>query len=189
MPIDAISDTTFDVVSLDQFKAHLRIDHDDQDDLLEGCLASGLTQCEALVQRRYQRRQFRWVINAWPLDFVIPIAPVDRSNVAITYRDSAAAQQAISADDIVVAPCAGGGARIVAKPGFAWPCLGDHAERVVVTFYAGFADAAAVPPLVKTAVMVAAAQLFHMPEGGGSALDASVPANVAGLLLSEHWFP
>lgn len=123
------------LVSLDQAKAHLRVDVDDDDDLIEALLLSASAMVEAETQRRFLTQTVAWVLDGWP-DGPLPIAGAgDSSDLAIgavRYADDTGATQVLDPGLYWDRPV-GDTRQLVRRWGVEWPSLGDAAERVVVT--------------------------------------------------------
>src|SRR5215467_8472948 len=81
--------TPLDVISLDQAKLFLRVDFDDDNDLIEGLIYSavGLVEKETnyrLYQRNeiiYQTGKYYYVAFQYPLNSVVSVINIDSSDV------------------------------------------------------------------------------------------------------------
>ncbi len=65
-------------ISLVQAKAHLRIEDDAEDGLIESLIAAARTHLEAITGRALLRQTWRVVLDAWPKDKIVqlPVSPV-----------------------------------------------------------------------------------------------------------------
>ena len=166
------------LVSLDQAKAHLRVDDDADDDLIEALLLSASAMIEAETQRRYLSQTLEWVLEGWP-DRPLPIAgPGDSSDLAITgvrYADETGATQELDPGLYWDRP-AGETRKLVQRWFTLWPLLGDAAERVVLTI-AVTGDADSVPPQAAAACKLLLSHLYQNRDAvvGVESRDSSTP--------------
>jgi uncharacterized phiE125 gp8 family phage protein len=88
-------------VTLAVAKAHLRIDHDDENALIEDWIKSARELAEAHTGRRFVTQQVRVTLGAFPCDpddiIRLPVGPV-ASVDSLTYTDEAGATQTLAAD-------------------------------------------------------------------------------------------
>lgn len=63
-------------VTLQEAKQHLRVDHDDEDSLIESLLISSTQYGEGYQRRFYARRQISVYHDSLPLAWRVPFAPV-----------------------------------------------------------------------------------------------------------------
>ena len=163
---------------MDQAKAHLRVDFDDDDDLIEALLLSASSMIEAETQRRYLTQTVEWVLDCWP-DGPLPIAGAgDSSDLAIgavRYADDTGASQVLDASLYWDRPT-GDTRQLVRRWGVEWPFLGDAAERVVVPI-AVTGELADVPPQAAAACKLLLSHLYHNRDAvvGVDDRDSSAP--------------
>lgn len=158
-----------EVVTLAEQKAHMRVDHDDDDALIEAMIAAAREHIDgvdgwlgrALVQQTWDMK-----LNGFPLlsstgRIVVPLAPLIRVD-QITYRDPAGQTQTLAPSVYHVVD--GGSQRsfIVLEPNQSWPGTDDRHDVVTVRFTAGYA--ANVPFPIKAALMIMAADLYENRE-------------------------
>ena len=166
------------LVSLDQAKAHLRVDDDDDDDLIEALLLSASSMIEAETQRRYLTQTIEWVLDRWPTG-PLPIAgPGDSSDLAIagvSYADETGAAQVLDPGLYWDRP-AGETRELVQRWSTQWPFLGDAAERVVLTVEVT-GDADSVPPQAAAACKLLLSHLYQNRDAvvGVESRDSSTP--------------
>lgn len=149
-----VTGPTAEPVSLDLAKQHLRIDHDDEDDLIRAWISAARELCEAHTGRRLVTQTLRLTLPAWPCDSVIrlPVEPV-ASVTSVVYADAAGDAVTLESGDYqewldhsppIVAPLAGE----------VWPVVEyGNLKPITVTFVAGTATTA-VPAALKAAVLL-----------------------------------
>lgn len=180
-----------DLVDLALLKMQLEIDATGRDALLAIHLAAAVTDLESATQRRFLAQDLEWSIAAWPVDIALPVAPVAADGVtAVLYVDAAGEDQALAADQYVVAPC---GPTVTLRPalGATWPALDpDAAEPVRIQFTAG-EPAEDIAPSVKLAAMMLTALLFaDRGDGEGPAPEraaSGLPRQVENLIADQRW--
>lgn len=161
-----------EVVSLEEMKAHLRVDFDD-DDALIGAMISAVTQHldgrdgdlgRALIDQTSELRM------AWfPRVVRLPLPPFIEVE-AIEYLDGSGARQTFAAEKYSVTG-AGGRGMVHLAPGQCWPTLPcDRPEPAIVRFRAGYLDGGVSPPEanvpapIKAAIKLMAGTLYQNRE-------------------------
>jgi hypothetical protein len=169
-----ISDAASEPVTLAEVKLHAHIDHDVQDSILEGWIASGRMLAEDFQRRAYVAQVWEMVFDGFPsTPIAIPRAPLmglmtikatDYTNAITTIYDigsnPADPEEAETtpsdnnADFIIDASSEP--ARIVHAYGKGWPSIQlRQISAVTLRFAAGYGlDADDVPATVKDAIML-----------------------------------
>lgn len=137
-------------LSLADAKAHLRVDHNDEDDLIA---ALSLAACDSIsenVGRVLTDEQWTVAVAAVDGDLVLPLAPV-QSVDAITYFDAEDTEQTASVADFYLFA---DDDRAIMRPkaGKSWPATIAREDAITVTITVGMT---AVPP-----GLIAAAKLL-----------------------------
>jgi uncharacterized phiE125 gp8 family phage protein len=171
-------------VSLSEVKAHLRVDHDDEDGKLQIYIDACVQQLDAWTGTLGQAM----VTQTWRVDYthfcgdiILPFGPVQ--SVVVTYRDPSSSTQTYPAANYVLLH-AEGGHRIVLKDGFDWPDVDDDPAPVSVSMVVGFGTAADVPASIKAGLLLMIGDLYANPESVGPGSFSSIPMSttVAALL-------
>lgn len=137
------------VVSLVEVKAWLKVDSTDDDTLLTSLIASATAECEAYSGLSFITRTRTVKLTSFGgKDLILPYGPVTALS-SITYSDEDDAPQTIDAADYTL-DSASGLARVRVTE--SWPYTNDILNNVTVTYVAGYANAAAVPEVIKTAI-------------------------------------
>lgn len=152
-------------VSLEEAKAHLRVDIDEQDDLLIGYIAAARAHLEEICGRSFLSTTWDYFIDDdWPWIFdmdygahvrmiEVPKAPLS-SVTSISYVDSNGATQTLASNQYVV-DGAGAIGRIYPAYGVDWPTVRCQRRAITVRFVAGYgADPSSVPTPIKQATLL-----------------------------------
>ena len=174
-------------VSLAEAKAHLRVDHDDQDDLITAQIKAATAWLDgysgilgrALVTQTW-RQDFDRFANRLPL----PVAPVS-AVVSISYFDAGNVQQMLDPGVYELLADARG-AYVTLQPGQAWPATFRHTDAVSVSFTAGYGAAADVPEPIRQAILLIVQRLF---DGADTAIDVAIDRTVQALIAPYRKSP
>ena len=142
-------------ISLTEVKQHLRVEHNDDNSLLEALIAVATTHFDgwdgilsrALVTQTWQVAWSRFMPDG---RFWLPLQPVQEIK-AISYWDIAGAEQAVTPADYSLQTSVRG-TEIVRRAGFAWPAVSRRVDAVRVSFVAGYGAAKDVPAAIKQAM-------------------------------------
>lgn len=194
MALRVVTAPTGTLISLDDAKAQLRVDHDDEDDLIAALILAAQNQIEALTQRRYLPQTIEWVCDSWCDRMVLPIAPgSDCSKIAIAsvkYTDLQSEQQTLDPATMYWSRPAGPTLAIARQWFAVWPWLGDGAERVVVRISIT-SEAEDAPDAVKHAMRLLISHWYRNRDAvvGVDNRDSStaMPFGVEELLVGERW--
>ena len=174
MSLALVTDVTEEPVSLDEMKAHLRLDIDDDDAYLAGCITAARTWVEGQTRRAILPQTWAMSIDyCWPVrkgyhQIDIPMNPLV-SVTSISYVDENGASQTLASSQYTVV------ARrhhsyIVPAYGVSWPNIRSVPNAVTVTFLAGVADQ--VPQELHRAMMILAGVYYEMRETAAKAPEA-----------------
>lgn len=198
------------LVTVDELKLSLRVDHDDDNDLIEafgesvtdhldgfaGTLGRALvTQTWKLSLPGFPR------LGHWPHGprmfgaghrhhrrIRLPLPPlVDVTS--IHYLDADLADQTLTADQYIVLD--GPLASVDPAPGLCWPSTGCHPRAVEITYVAGYGEAALVPGPIRTAAKLMVGDLYE--NRSSVVIDASrvtlIEAPTVARLLKPYRLP
>lgn len=157
MPRTLVTAPSGDVVTTAEAKAFAKIDHSSEDTLI----ASLVDTAEDLVARHIAREllsaTYDFHFDSWPGSDVLPIelAPVS-SVTSVSYVDTAGTTQVLATSvytvDLSTEP-----ARIYLAYNQTWPTARAMRKAITVRAVVGYANAAAVPEGIKTAIKAAVA--------------------------------
>lgn len=149
------------VVTLDEAKAHLRVDFDDDDDLITGLVAAATDVLDG-PDRRLRRCIGVQVLQAtlpgfpWAHSLRLPYGPVSAVN-DITYIDVCGSEQHLDPDAYRLLA----GDRLQLKPYECWPRTRFCRDPVQITYTAGYSD---TPPALKSAILLTVGDLYENRE-------------------------
>jgi uncharacterized phiE125 gp8 family phage protein len=162
MALVVVTPPAIEPVTLPQVKLHARVDHNDDDGLLEQKATAARQYVERFLGRPLISTTFDLFYDAFPLGVItLPKSPV-LSVTEIEYLDADGAEMSlVEGDDYTVDVASG---RIA--PGDAgWPSTDSVVSSVRIRFVAGYgATADEVPLPLREAVLQLAAQLYEHRE-------------------------
>jgi uncharacterized phiE125 gp8 family phage protein len=174
-------------VSLAEAKAHLRVDHDDQDDLITAQIKAATAYLDgysgllgrALVTQTW-RQDFAVFADRLPL----PVSPVT-AIVSVLYFDTGNVQQTLDAEvhDLFADVRA---TYLALRPGQVWPATFNRADAVSITFTAGFGAAVDVPEPIHQAILLIVQRLF---DGADIEIDIAIDRVVHALIAPYRMRP
>ncbi len=160
-------------VTLDEAKSHLRVDHDDEDLLIQSLIVAAtghIEGSEGYTGRALVEQVWDYYLPAFPAQtFIeIPLPPLMQV-VFITYTDTAGAEQTL-APDIYNVNSATQPGRVLLAYDKAWPETYAAWDAVKIRFRAGYEPtdaesptdmASGVPGPIKAAILLTISDLYH----------------------------
>jgi len=150
MELIQLNPPTSPVLSLDEAKVWLRVDTDDDDDMLAAMIAAATARFDgrdgvlgrALAPQTWQLRMLRF-----PPIITLPLPPTIAVE-AIEYIDTNNVAQTLAPSAYEASVGGWRAARVVPATGTTWPATkSSHLDTVRITFRAGY-ESAGSPPLV-----------------------------------------
>jgi len=181
----AALDTRFTPASVNELKAHLRIDHSDQDALLFSKLKAATAEVENYIQQTVIARGFTLMLPEFDDEIVLRPGPA-LSVTSVKYYDSDNTQQTLDAANYELRR---ENALSRITPVGDWPTIYSRKDAVEIIYSAGLAASAVeVPPEIKEAVLMRAATRYSVTEEAGIGTVAwSIGDDLAvGGLLSSY---
>lgn len=173
-------------VSLGQAKAHLRVEHTDDDYLITGLIEAVTARLDGwsgILGRALVTQTWRQDFQEFPSGDVLrlPLHPV-QSVSSVTYADAAGATQTLSPSLYRFAVDALGPA-IVLDDDAVWPVTDERPAAVSVTFVCGTVPSL-VPGAIKSAMLLMIGDLYRFTESAvsGSVSEVPMPVSVQALL-------
>lgn len=125
-------------VTVEQAKAHLRVDHDLEDDDIALKLDAAIAACADFASRAFDQAQYLLTLDCWPAcRFIdIPIAPVV-AVATLSYLDADEVSQTVDAA-YWYWQATPSGARLYFKRDFTAPALADRQGTITVALEAGY---------------------------------------------------
>ena len=163
-------------------KLHLRVDHSEEDDLIDRMVAAARQSVELFTNRSLINTTFTLKLDGFPQEIRTPRSPLS-SVTSITYLDTDDASQTL-AGTVYGADTDTEPGRIYLKTDQVWPDTSDLHNSGTVTFVAGYGSAtSSIPAGLRSAVALLAAHYydFREPVIAGAAVN-KVPLSVERLL-------
>lgn len=159
MPLQLISPPEAEPVSLLEAKLHLRVDGDEDDNLIESLIPSARQAAETLTGRQLVTARWKYVLDQFPCAMLwLPKSPL-QSVISIEYLDQAGVWQILPDTEYIVdAACEP--ARIAPNFGKYWPLCLPQIGAVAVTFDAGYGTAGQVPEGLKSWIKLRVGSLY-----------------------------
>ncbi|WP_040676142.1 head-tail connector protein [Nitrobacter sp. Nb-311A] len=174
-------------VTLAEAKAHLRVDHDDQDDLITAQIKAATAWFDGysgILGRALITQTWRQDFASFTDRLNLPLSPVI-SLVGVTYYDTDNLQQTLEAGSYELFADARG-AYVTLRPGQVWPVTFYRPDAVTVTFTAGFGAAADVPEPIRQAILLIVQRLF---DGTDTSIDVAIDRTVHALIAPYRRSP
>jgi uncharacterized phiE125 gp8 family phage protein len=147
-------------ISLADAKAHLKIDHAADDDLLQAAIVSARFHVEAATRRALIAQQWRIHLDAWPRSRIVrlsvaPLLSVDAVTVTDANGEATVLDPADYEADVASVP-----ARLVLVAGA--PAPGRSANGIAIDVTAGYgATSVEVPAALRQAVLMLVAHWYE----------------------------
>lgn len=210
--LELVSGPAAEPVTLDEAKAHLRVQVADDDALITGLIIAARRLVEARLNRSLISTTWDYFLDAFPWGggyfnrairangpdpgnpnwlpgFVQPVVlprPPLLSIVSVLYVDMAGVSQSLDFSGFVVSLGSPGGI----APAFTtqWPQVQPRPDAIAIRFTAGYgATAASVPETIKLAMKMLIGAWYENREAAQPGALAAVPFAVDALLASEEY--
>lgn len=153
-------------VSLSEVKAHLRVDHADEDSLIQGYLDAAVAHLDGwrgILGRCMVTQTWRLDLMEFPTTGVIRLPFPDCASVSVAYTDGLGAAQTLSASVYHLIEDSIGPAVIEAE-NQVFPVTDEIPDAVRVTGIYGYGAAANVPWSIKAAILLHVGTLYENRE-------------------------
>ena len=166
------------VVSLGEAKRHLRVDHDDDDDVIQlyiGAVVSHLDGPSGWLRRALAPQEWAETFPALTLVQPLGLAPV-MGVTGVTYRNPDGVTVVVDPGDYSVI-----GGTIVYREGFQAPDVATAPDPVTITYESGYDE---VPGAIRSAVLLMVADLYANREAKVASSQVANPS--ARMLLDPY---
>src|SRR5262249_48627602 len=138
MGLELLTPPASEPVSLDEAKAHLRVDHNDEDGLIARLIGAARGICERQTGRAFLTQQWRLWRDCWPKPRMLDLPrPPLIAVAAVTMHDRSGEESPLSSDAYIVDTASVPG-RIVLKSGAFLPAILADANGLSVTYSSGY---------------------------------------------------
>ncbi len=139
------------VLPLADMKAWLRVDHADDDALIEGMIASAIQQLDGRdgwLNRALGIQTWELRLEAFSFyEIVLPLPPLI-AVTSIKYYDTDGYKQTLGPSNYCVAGIGGIKPRVELRHGKSWPGTSSRTEAVIIQYQCGYADEQVPAPIV-----------------------------------------
>jgi len=178
-----ITQPTFEPITLEEARAHLRVTSSDDDALIVGYMLAARQHVEDYLGRSLITRTLEVTIDdGLPCEIELPRPPL-ASVTFVTYVDTAGATQTLSAGLYQVVTGMVGG-KIVPAYGASWPSTRCQSDAVTVRYVAGYgANSTSVPDAIRMAILLLVGHFYANREAAMVGVSVSeLPFAVEALL-------
>lgn len=149
------------VISVDDAKLHLRVEHDVEDDLIAGYIAAATEHAEVYQLRSILERTWQLTLPRFPRGgrFIRLPRPPLQSVTKIDYTDRAGNAQVMDPSHYRAMT---DGRVLLATDG--WPRTAEAADAVRITYVAGYGEGGDVPQATRAAILLLAGHLYENRE-------------------------
>lgn len=183
MPSILLTGPAAEPVTLAEAKLFLRVEHDDEDDLIEALIAGSRIHVEAQTHRALITQTWRLVRDTWPDNGRLGVLPVPLASLVAARTYDAAGTAHTFDTAVFTLDKASAPALLSFAPG-ALPVPGRTVAGIEVDVTVGYGTtAASVPEPLRQAIRLLTAHWYEnrglVAAGGGAAV---LPASVAALI-------
>lgn len=200
-----ITQPVVEPVTLRQLKAHLRIEHDEEDEYLLALIGAGRQYAEARCDRCFIDTQLEMQTDTFPaaIELPLPLPPFSptpgRQAIEVSYLNAGMQRltmtetepATVSAPATFLAQRFSTPAVLTPSVNGYWPVTGPVRSAVTIRWWAGYGpDATTVPKGVVHAIMMLAAHWYNNREAvtvAGGITATTVPMGVDELLSIHSW--
>lgn len=178
------------VVSLEETKAHLRVDHDDDDDYIERLVEAATATIDGpsgwlgrcLVSQTLEWRGSGFGLCGGRLPYP-PVAEIE----SVKYDDDVGAEQVVADASyrLVGQPSQ---PRLILAHGASWPSARCEDEAVRIRYTAGYGGPQDVPAPIRHAILLMVSQLYENREAASEKPQTELPFAVTALLSTYRVF-
>lgn len=165
-------------VSLDEAKAHLRVDVDDENVTIDALITAAREWIESFTARPLLPQTWDLKLDAFPCGAIVLPKPPVTAVSSITYLDGAGVSQAWGLSnyltDLPSGPKAAA-ARITPAYGVSYPATYGVMNAVTIRFVCGYANAESVPAGLRAAMLLLIGHWYMNRES----VNVTIGSNVA----------
>lgn len=177
------------LVTVEEVKLQLRIDHTEQDSLLAAYIKAATEQAEARMRRALLTQTWDWLLDEFPCGQALrlPLTPV-QSITHVKYYDEADVQQTWSSANYQV-EAAALRPRLAPVVNVEWPATYARMQAVEIRIVAGHGNAAAVPASIRHWIAAAVGEAYKSPEITTDRQNPEVLSRFVDGLLDRYTVP
>ena len=153
-------------VSIEEAKAHLRVDIEDDDNLILNLITAARKKAETVLKRSLITQTLIYYPDEWPDDDYIelPLPPL-QSVTSVVYTDYAGTATTLTQNTDYVADIKKDPGRVVLDYGMTWPTTTlDVTSPIAITYIAGYGTPEDVPMPIKQAILILVSDYYENRE-------------------------
>lgn len=170
-------------ISLDLAKSHLRVDHNDDDEVIYILIQTAREMVEQRIQRSLITQTRTLKLNYFPrcIDLILPYGPIstDADDIELTYIDENEDEQTLAQSDYWI-DSTSKIPKLTVKN--SWPSTFDMPNAVTVVYVAGYGTASDVPKPIRSAMLLIIGHLYENKEQVMDARMQEIPFGAETLL-------
>lgn len=167
-------------VTLAEAKAHLRVQHTDEDSYISALIVAATRHVEKVLSKSLMERTWRLTMDAFSDAIELPRGPV-QSVTSVTYTDADGVTQTVPASDYTV-DLISHRQWVVRNSDATWPTPLDAVNVVSVEYVAGFDTLPAEYEDLKHAIFLLVGHFYHSREAVSDSPKHEVPLAVDALV-------
>ncbi len=182
MGLKLVTPPEVEPVTLDEAKAHLRLDTDADDVYVSALITAARERVELFLRRALITQAFEYTLDGFATTQVIDLPrPPLQAVESIQYVDTAGIIQPLSQEHYVVDASSGEIGRVSLAWNRFWPITRSSINNVIIRFTAGYGESAEdVPRVIRQGILIEISNLYENRE------DIVVGQNISMLSLSER---
>lgn len=152
------TDAATEPISASDLKAHLRVDHTDEDDLITALITTARQIAEDYCERSFITQTWKLYMDEFPSEIILPRGRA-LTITSVKYSATTRLDSTFSANDYYTSLETD---KPLITPIDQWPeTLAEIPNGIEVIYTAGFGAASAVPTDIKTAIKMIGADLYE----------------------------
>ena len=181
---------TDEPVTLDEAKEHLRVDHGDEDALIDSLIVAARKQAESEGWLSCCTQTWTLYLTGWPgAPLLLPRHPV-QSIVSLKYYDADDVAQTVATTVYTLTPAPGEDAHLWLKAAQEWPSaeLSERLYPVEVEYVTGYGNGVDVPADIRQWLLLRIGSMYENRESVQvvPGVSNSISLDFADSLLSDH---
>ena len=164
-------------VSIEEAKAHLRVDIEDDDNLILNLITAARKKTETILKRSLITQTLIYYPDEWPDgDYIeLPLPPL-QSVTSVIYTDYAGTATTLTQNTDYVADIKKDPGRVVLDYGMTWPTTTlDVTSPIAITYQAGYGTVEDVPMPIRQAILILVSDFYENRE---SYIVGQTPAHI-----------
>lgn len=188
MRVEVTTPPAEEPISLTEAKLHLKVELEEDDDLITTLIVAARGKAESLTRRSLVTQTRKLYLDAWPSKGTIKIPwPPLQSISSVSYYASSGSLTTLASSSYHTS--VGDGGRVVLADGQAWPDLQvARPDAVIVEYVAGYGDADDIPAAIKAGMKLLIGHWYKQREDAISGtIINTIPSGAKSLFDTVLW--